>query len=133
MEISQQAIDIGRVHFPELKGVRIICAPIEDVISNLSMFDCIFTVGVLMHLPPESEWVFREISARARKHIITMEMELRSGVTSGVALGGGVFTWFRGTYEKIFHDYGWVQLEAHSCEAQKILSVNHWLRVFGHG
>lgn len=128
VEISQNSIDIGRKSFKSLNGIFIQCAAVEDVIQSMPKVDCIFTVGLLMHLPPESNWIHQVMSYKAQKIITTMEMELP--YHGGTLLGGEVFTWFRGSYDKIFFEYGWRQTEWHSCEDVKILSKNHWLRVY---
>jgi SAM-dependent methyltransferase len=128
IEINQDAIDMGRETFPSLKNVNIRCAAIENVINLMPKVDCIFSMGVLMHLPPESDWIYKVMSRKADKLIMTMEMELP--YHGDAALGGEVFTWFRGSYEDIFYPLGWKQTEGHSCEDMRILSKNHWLRVY---
>jgi SAM-dependent methyltransferase len=104
VEINQHAIDLGRKSFPALEGIEILCGAIEDVINDLPEADCYFTQGVLMHLPPTSDWIHEVISRKARKLIMTSENEDH----------GYNIAWAR-DYGKIFQKLGWIELEREKC------------------
>ncbi len=104
VEINQRAIDLGRKSFPALEGIEIQCGAIEDVINDLPEADCYYTQGVLMHLPPTSDWVHEVISRKAQKLIMTSENEDH----------GYVIAWAR-DYGKIFQALGWIELEREKC------------------
>lgn len=104
VEINPDAIALGRKTFPLLEGIDIQCAALEDVVNDLPVVDCIYTVGLFMHLPPTSNWVFEVVSRKARKLIMTSENEDH----------GYVIAWQR-FYGKIFQGFGWTQVEREKC------------------
>ncbi|GCA52254.1 bifunctional 3-demethylubiquinone-9 3-methyltransferase/ 2-octaprenyl-6-hydroxy phenol methylase [Sinorhizobium sp. KGO-5] len=81
IEISQDAIGVMRKYLPELYSrTEITVGPIEDIIKTIpkTRHDVILTMAVLVHLPPESEWVLKEIAKRAKKKIIIFEPESKT-------------------------------------------------------
>ncbi|MCY1523743.1 hypothetical protein D9M68_586490 [compost metagenome] len=56
---------------------KITIGAIEDVIKTISSkrYDVIFSMAVMIHLPPESDWIFKEIARKAKKKIILFEGE----------------------------------------------------------
>jgi SAM-dependent methyltransferase len=72
IEISQNAVNHLRITYPELKGVEVTVAPIEEAIRNIpdDSFDVVFTVAVLEHLHFDSDWIFAEMKRVARKVLI---------------------------------------------------------------
>ncbi|ABF71280.1 p028 [Rhizobium phage 16-3] len=67
-----------RQYLPEVhKNTKISVGPVEELIKTVpkTRHDVIFTMAVLVHLPPESEWVFKEIAKKAKKKIIVFESE----------------------------------------------------------
>lgn len=104
VEINKDAIALGRKSFPLLEGIEILCSSIEDCINDLPEADCYYTQGVLMHLPPSSDWVHKVISDKAQKLIMTSENEDH----------GYVIAWAR-DYGKIFQGFGWIELEREKC------------------
>lgn len=100
VEINPRSIALGRKTFPLLEGIDIQCAAIEDVIRDLPIADCYYTQGVLMHLPPTSEWVLPIMASKARKLIMTSERE-RDPYS---------IAWVR-DYSKVFAPPVWKQLE----------------------
>ena len=117
VEINQKSIDLGREVYG-LEGVTLICAPIEKV--KLPPVDCIFTHGILMHLPPSSEFVFEMIATTARKAIITTENETTSD---------GMLRWGR-NYQTIFEGLGWTQMDTLDMRQFEPKKNNNILRVF---
>ena len=100
IEISRKAVDLGFLNFGD------VCANIEVVsiedylIDTDDEFDLVFTMGVLLHIHPDSDWVFERIAEVAKKYIITIEGEIEN-----VA-----YKWAR-SYEDIFVDLGWRHID----------------------
>ena len=105
LEINQDAIDMGKSAFPELSGVHITCAAVEDAIFKLDNYDCIYTQSILMHLSREADWIFEEISSRANKLIMTIENE-KADEANGIC--------WRRNYKEIFVGLGWHELEGYA-------------------
>jgi hypothetical protein len=101
LEINPKAVALGLKTFPEMQNINIMIAALEDVVRNLPHFDCIYGVGVLMHLPPEFDWVLPELFSRADYLIMTSENEEETD---------GYFKWAR-NYRQIIEPLGWVQVE----------------------
>jgi 2-polyprenyl-3-methyl-5-hydroxy-6-metoxy-1,4-benzoquinol methylase len=80
IEISQRAVDIGQVAWPEYKKIDVTVAAIEDVARDLAEYDVIFTQGCLMHLPHDLDWIIQIIKKKAQNLILTNEGEPRQGV-----------------------------------------------------
>jgi len=72
IEINPKAVGI----FSE-KGYPIpkLCGPIEQWLSVIGGKDVMFSMAVLMHIPPESEWIFDLIVEKTLKYLITIEYE----------------------------------------------------------
>lgn len=116
IEINEKALELGRKTF-DLAGIELTCSAIEDAL--IPEVDCIYTHGVLMHLPPESEGVFETIANKAKSFILTVENE---SIT-------GNLQWPR-NYEKIFTAFGWRQLHTYSTENWPPNSRFNILRMF---
>jgi SAM-dependent methyltransferase len=102
VEISEDAIDLMKQAYPEMaKQIKIWNTPIEDVIKNFEddSFDVIFTMAVLEHIHPDSEFTFPEMVRITSKYIITIEDE------KGVS-----WRHFPRNYKKIFESLGTKQI-----------------------
>lgn len=121
IEISPKTVEVGREHFPTYKRTQVLIGPAERVIEEVDEFDVIYTSGLLMHIPPEHEWLFERIAQKARKLIVTVEGESR-GVVSEHA-------WNR-NYQEIFESLGWMQVEMETCENYPPLPITTVKRVF---
>lgn len=78
VEISEPAVNVMRRYLPTVyKDSNITLGAIEDIIRTIpkTRYDVIFSMAVLIHLPPESEWIFKEIARKAKKKIILFEGE----------------------------------------------------------
>ena len=75
IEINEKAIALMKSQFPELSASLVI-APVEEKIREIpdNYFTLIFTMAVLEHIHPNSEWIFAEMS-RITKYLITIEDE----------------------------------------------------------
>lgn len=120
IEINRKAIDLGRRNLPELRGVPILCAPLEDVIRDIEPVDVIFGTGVLMHLPFELDWVLDAMAMKARRVILTSENEFDTD---------SFFKWGR-NYKAIFEALGWVQVEEETGDHYPPLPATTIKRVF---
>ena len=95
VEISPRAAEGMQENFPELSEmVNYFEGPIEEIIRVFldNQFDVVFSMAVLQHLHPDSEFVFQEIVRIARLGIITIEDETRHTVTMWPRDYGTVFT-----------------------------------------
>lgn len=98
IEISTQAVVEMKRYFPGLATTaNIINSPVESVLPSFAdkQFDLVFTMAVLVHIPPESKTIFPEIARIARHHIITIEDEHHHSVRH-----------FPRNYRKIFSELG---------------------------
>ena len=98
IEINMDAIKLGVRSF-DLDGVKIKCSTVEE--AEFVRSDCIFTQGLLQHLPPESDLIHWVMSKKARKIIMVIENESPVGVRS----------WGR-DYKDIFEGLGWKEVES---------------------
>lgn len=101
------------------QGVTLVCASIENFLrSTHTEYDVIFTMAVLEHIHPKSEWIFREMVDRTR-FIITIEDERSS-------------TWrhYPRLYKSIFEPLGMKQVYEENCKHIPMLNPGFWARVF---
>jgi len=78
VEISEPAVEVMKQYLPTVyRDSKITIGAIEDVIKTISSkrYDVIFSMAVMIHLPPESDWIFKEIARKAKKKIILFEGE----------------------------------------------------------
>jgi SAM-dependent methyltransferase len=121
IELSQNSVNVGRAHFPEYKDIDVVVAPVEEVIKDIEPVDVIFTSGLLMHLPPELDWVLEEVAKKAKKLIMTNEGEIGRGVSA--------HAWSR-NYQEVFEPLGWEQVEWETAEKYPPLPKTTIKRVF---
>jgi len=73
IDISQQAINCNPLY--EVKR-NCSCLSIEDYYSlDNAPIDVIFSMAVLMHLHPDSEWVFEKIVEQVHRWLVVVEYE----------------------------------------------------------
>lgn len=116
IDINKKAIDFCKRYFPNLNAYLRV-GPIEKLIINIpdNCFELVFTMAVLEHIHPISEWIFKEIT-RITKYLITIEDEHSKSPRH-----------FPRNYEKIFTKFGMKQI---SKPHIKGLSGNFKGRVF---
>jgi len=103
IDVNQKAIDLGKTIFPDtVAKLPITCSLLEDAFLDMSpnSFDAIFSMAVLMHLHPSSEWVLQSMIQATRKYIITAEGE---GMVSIRVIPRN--------YKDIFEKFGMKQVE----------------------
>jgi len=124
IEISEDAVRVLRASYPNLAGVPIHVAPVEDCIRGFPdrAFDAVFTMAVLVHLHEESAWVFGEIARVTGRTLVTIEDEHH-------------WSWrhFARKYHRIFTPLGFRQVEARRCTAIVGLDWMYVARVFQRG
>jgi SAM-dependent methyltransferase len=121
IELSPKTVEVGWKHFPSYKKIQVIIGAAEKVIDDVGDFDVIYTSGLLMHIPPEHEWLFERISKKARKVIMTNEGELLRHKTE--------HAWNR-NYKWIFEDLGWKEVEMEIGDKYPPLPATTIKRVF---
>ncbi len=103
IEISEAAIEQMAQSFPTIRAkVDIRIGPVEEMISTFSVgeFEAIFTMAVLVHIHPRSDWVMLEIARRARKYLVIIEDEKTVSTRHFVR-----------NYKEVFEPYGFRQVE----------------------
>ena len=118
IEISPRALPVREKHFPDL-DIDYYEGRIEDWIVDFGEYDVVFSLAVLQHIHPNSEWIFPEIARVAKKGIVTIEDE--SGDTKAL--------WPR-NYGEIFTGLGWTEATAVSCGHIKGLRDAYIARTF---
>ena len=115
VEINAAAVALGVEKFPARPTMYI--GPIEEHIKELPNFDLIYSMCVLMHIHPDSVWVFDEIAKRTNL-IITIEDEV----------GTSDWKWPR-NYQEIFEKVGFVQVSFRNCADIDGLGNRYFARV----
>lgn len=78
IEINKQAIDFLKTEFPELAAdADLYVDEIEGIITEFETesIDLCFTIAVLEHIHPDSEFVFEEMARVSAEYIVTLEDE----------------------------------------------------------
>jgi SAM-dependent methyltransferase len=99
IEINKAAVQLMRQTFPELSA-RIRIGTIEDLLPVSPVFHLIFTVAVLVHIHPDSDWIFAEMAKKTRNYLITIEDEVTYKSSRHVARN----------YQGIFESLGMKQI-----------------------
>jgi len=120
IEINSDAIKKMKEYFPDLKA-SIINGSAENTIKKIpdQSFDLVYTMAVLVHIHPESEWVFSEIVRITKKYLITIEYE-RSTASFH----------FKRNYQKVFENLGLKQIFVVECSKINSLGGKYFARIF---
>lgn len=111
IDINSSAIELAKIKFPYLD---LQCVSIEEYITDMPNYDTIFTMATFEHIHPDSEYIFKPISEKARQ-IITIEDEKTISQRH-----------FPRNYKRIFESLG--KKEIHR-ESVPILSKSFRLRI----
>lgn len=79
VEISEQAVELMKQAFPDVaERAAIHVGPVEEHLKRFGdgQFDVVFTMAVLEHIHPESEWIFPEMVRVAGKRLVVLEDEV---------------------------------------------------------
>ena len=115
IEVSPRALDMMKGWFPDLyEMVAFHPGSIEDEIEGYreNSYDVVFSMAVLQHIHPDSEWIFEEIARVAKHGIVTIEDEARHTTTM----------WPR-NYRHIFETEGFLQ--AHYMNCAEVTGLMH--------
>ena len=107
IEVNADALALLAERFPELASTATIHNDlIETVAPTLADggFDVVFSMAVLEHLHPDSEWVFAELARKSRRLVITIEDE-----------GNRNWRAFPRNYRAVFEQLGFEQMEERDC------------------
>jgi SAM-dependent methyltransferase len=119
VEINPAALELMKQTFPDMK-LRTYKGSIEDRVRDLEEHDLVFTVATLEHIHSDSEWVFAEITLKAKKYLITIEGEEK--VESELH--------FPRNYKNIFEGLGMQQVYEKQLSGEQGLSTKLYARVF---
>jgi len=78
IEINKNALNQFKLSFNECyQNINIINSSIEESITKISdqKYDIVFTMAVLQHIHPTSDWIFDHMVRISRGFLITMEVE----------------------------------------------------------
>lgn len=121
IEISEEAVNSLKKNFPTLyENATIIHSPIENIIKEIpnNQYHVVFTMAVLEHIHPESEWIFKEMARVTKSYLITIEAETAKN-----------WRLFPRNYKVIFENLGMKQIEANTGEKELGLGA-YTIRVF---
>ena len=118
IEISPRAAPIRRDYFPELE-LDYYQGPIEEKILHCRPFDIVFSMAVLQHVHPDSDWIFAKIARVARVGIVTIEDEVSDRQTL-----------YPRDYGEIFRGLGLRETRAEPCDHIKGFRANYIARQF---
>jgi 2-polyprenyl-3-methyl-5-hydroxy-6-metoxy-1,4-benzoquinol methylase len=119
VEINPEALKLMKQNFPHMQVITYE-GSIEDRIKELGEYDLIFTMAVLEHIHSDSEWLFSEMSRKAKRYLITIEGE-KKNVSE---------LHFPRNYKNIFEGLGLQQLYEKHLSQKEGLNTNFYARVF---
>lgn len=67
-----------RETYPDLHAmVKIFNVPVEDCIKSIEpeSYDLVFSMAVLLHIHPDSEWIFDEMCRIAKTNVVIIEAQ----------------------------------------------------------
>ena len=123
IEINEEAVKLLRQAYPEMaRHAKIINESAEEALRKLQddAFDITFTMAVLEHIHPESEFIFPEMVRITRGFLITIEDER------------DILSWriFPRNYRKVFQSLGLKQIDEYNWHQMSGLKSNFFARVF---
>lgn len=123
VEINEGATTLMKKVYPETaEQTKIYNNSIEDEIKNFedNAFDAVFTMAVLEHIHPESEWIFSEIARITKNYLFTIEDEKSTKC----------YGRFPRNYKEIFKSLNMKQIKEINCKKIADFGPNFWARVF---
>ena len=120
VDINPYALEQMKVLFPELAKVTTVrCGSLEDVLPTMksNSVDVVFTMGVLIHVHPQSNSVFQEMVRVARKYVVLIENEV-----------GNCAYVFARNHRRVFERLGCTQIRSTLImrETAPNVDVNHY-------
>lgn len=107
IEISPRAQAVFRQKYPAC-GANFLLGPVEQWIDGYppNCFDVVFTMATLLHIHPQSEWVFARMVRITRRYLLTVENE----ASAAININGEQFHFPR-NYQQIFEQLGLKQVD----------------------
>ena len=121
-EINESAIRLLEQSYPKLAEQAVIYnESAEEALGKIPSeeFTLVFTMAVLQHIHPSSEFIFDEIARITGGYLITIEIEHLRGWCA-----------FPRNYKTIFESLGFKQVEEIDCSGVRHLGAVHTARVF---
>ena len=100
IEINPLALQVMRGAYPELaESATILHGALETILPQIPKtwhYDLVFTMAVLLHIHPDSEWIFAHIARIVGRQLLVVEHE-----------GYGCYDWcYSRDYRAIFENLG---------------------------
>lgn len=119
IEINPSAVKLMSRQNPDMRVHKAV-GPVEELLEGHPTVDVIFTMAVLMHIHPDSDFIFGLMARKARKLILTIENENFTGPRH-----------FGRNYQEIFEGLGMHQV--HYSTGLFGLNLDYCARAFVHG
>lgn len=122
IEISDEAVQLLKHTYPEMeRHTKIHNAAVEEIIREFRdyEFDIVFTMAVLEHVHPDSEWIFSEIVRITNHILVTIEDEYAASWRA-----------FPRNYKRVFTHLGMKQIEEINCGKIDGLGDSFFARIF---
>lgn len=121
IEINKHALEIMRTSFPGIKQVAVHNGLLEDILPEMgdNEFDIVFSMAVLEHIHPRSNFVFKEVIRVCKKYMITIEIEDSSSARV-----------FPRNYQQIFENLGCTMIYYEDLKDRNIGFKSYTARVF---
>jgi SAM-dependent methyltransferase len=122
IEINGDALRLLADTYPEMaQASRLINAPVEDAIREIpdGSIDLVYTMAVLEHIHPDSEWIFDDIVRISRRAVVTVEDEHGTSIRHTPR-----------DYRQIFESRGLHQVAHQSIDAEGGFGTAFEARVF---
>ncbi len=116
VEINPKAKELSAASFGQDTADLITVSTIESYLPTIDECDVVFTSGVLMHIHPDSEWIFSSMARGAQNYLMVAEVERTNYF----------YKWSR-DYRAIFEGFGLKQIHE---QIAAPMSGNTILRVF---
>ena len=103
VEINPEAVEYAWGSFPSVAGrMRVSDAQSFLATKPSNSYDLIFTQSVLMHVPPEDDYLFKQMSRVSSKMLFISEVEVQAGNLMRHK--------FNRNYREVFEALGWRQV-----------------------
>ena len=121
IEMNEYALQKMRRSLPAIDQLTFYNGLLEDVLPEIEdkKFDIVFSMAVLEHVHPSSNFIFKEIGRICRRNIITIEIENSSSARV-----------FPRNYKAIFEKLGWVMIFHEQLKDRDIDLKSYTVRVF---
>lgn len=122
IEINGDALRLLAETYPEMaQASTLINAPVEDAIREIpdASIDLVYTMAVLEHIHPDSEWIFDDIVRISRGAVVTVEDEHGTSIRHTPR-----------DYREIFESRGLRQVAHESIDAEGGFGTAFEARVF---